>query len=397
MSGPRSPAALLADVRESFWLVPGVFAVGAVAAAIGLSALELQLDLPVEWLLPGGPDGARSLLSSIITAMISFTALVFSITVVALQLASSQYSPRVLRTFLQDRIIQVTLGTFVATFLFAMVVLAALPTDDERQLPELSLAVSMSLVLASTAMFIYYLHHMTTVMRVSHIIASIGSQTRRTIERRLPGDGAAPPPVTGEVVQVVPAPGSGMVTDVDLARLARLAREHDCAISVVPTPGDFVLAGAPLLHAHRLPAGEPRPLPVGHAAREVTIGVERTPGQDVGFGFRQLADIAERALSPAVNDVTTATRAVQEAHDLLRRLATRPERPWTVRDDDGTVRVRVNCLPFDAYLAMVVDDLRVTAGSQPRIARLLDALLEDLHAVALPVHRPALRRRMPTG
>lgn len=397
MSTPRSPAALLAEVRDSFWLVPAVFAVGAVATAIGLSALELQLDLPVEWILPGGPAGARSLLSSIITAMISFTALVFSITVVALQLASSQYSPRVLRTFLQDRIIQATLGTFVATFLFAMVVLAALPARDQQLLPELSLAVSMVLVLASVAMFIYYLHHMTTVMRVSHIIASIGAQTRRTIERHLPGDGAPPPPVTGEVVQVVPAPESGMVTDVDLARLARLAREGDCAISVVPTPGDFVVAGAPLLRAHRLPVGEPRPLPTGRAARAVAIGVERTPGQDVGFGFRQLADIAERALSPAMNDVTTATRAVQEAHDLLRRLATHPERPWTVRDDDGTVRVRVTCLPFDTCLAMIVDDLRATAGPQPRITRLLDALLEDLHAVALPAHRPALRRRMPAG
>ncbi len=396
MSRPRRPAALLAEVRDSFWLVPAVFAVGAVAAGIGLSALELRLDLPVEWILPGGPDGARSLLSSIITAMISFTALVFSITVVALQLASSQYSPRILRTFLQDRIIQATLGTFVATFLFAMVVLAALPARDEQRLPELSLAVSMSLVLASTAMFIYYLHHMTTMMRVSHIIASIGAQTRRTVERHLPDDDQ-PPPVAGEVVQVVPAPTPGMVTDVDLARLARLARQHDCAISVIPAPGDFVVVGAPLLRAHRLPAGEPRRLPAARAARGVTIGVERAPGQDLGLGFRQLADIAERALSPAVNDVTTATRALQEAHDLLRRLATRPERPWTVRDGDGTTRVRVDPLPFDTYLAMIVDDVRATAGSQPRITRLLDALVEDLYAVALPAHRPALRRRMPAG
>ncbi|WP_422733435.1 DUF2254 domain-containing protein [Micromonospora sp. WMMD558] len=397
MSRPRNPAALAAEVLASFWLLPAVCAVGAVAAAIGLSVLELHLDLPVEWLLPGGPAGARSLLSSIITAMISFTALVFSITVVALQLASSQYSPRVLRTFLQDRTIQATLGTFVATFLFAMVVLAALPARDEQRLPELSLAVSMSLVLGSSGMFIYYLHHITTVMRVSHIIASIGAQTRRTIERHLPDDEHPPLRVTGDVVQVLPAPVPGMVTDVDVARLARLAREHGCAISVVPTPGDFVVAGAPLFRAHRCPGDEPRPLPADRAARTVTIGVERTPGQDVGFGFRQLADIAERALSPASNDVTTATRAVQEAHDLLRRLATRPERARTVRDDDGTVRVQVNSLPFDTYLAMIVDDVRATAGPQPRITRLLDALLDDLYAVALPTHRPAIRRRMPHG
>ena len=173
-------------------------------AAIGLSALELQLDLPFGGVVPSGPAGARSLLSSIITAMISFTALVFSITVVALQLASSQYSPRVLRTFLQDRIIQATLGTFVATFLFAMVVLAALPDQEDQRLPELSLAVSIALVLASSATFIYYLHHITTVMRVSHIIGSIGAQTRRSIA-------GLPPPdepqvaVLGAVTQTVPA------------------------------------------------------------------------------------------------------------------------------------------------------------------------------------------------
>ena len=395
MSRPRTIPARLAEIRQSFWLIPAIFAAGAVVAAIGLSVLELRLVLPVERILPSGPPGARSLLSSIITAMISFTALVFSITVVALQLASSQYSPRVLRTFLQDRIIQATLGTFVATFLFAMVVLAALPTQDSERLPELSLAVSMSLVLASTAMFIYYLHHITTLMRVSHIIAAIGTQTRRTIDRHVP-DREEPVAVLGDVVQVVPAPEAGMVTDVDLPLLARLAHEHDCAVTVVPAPGDFVVTGAPLLRCHGLASGTPRPLSAERVVHAVTIGVERTPGQDVGFGIRQLADIAARALSPASNDVTTAVRAVQEAHDLLRRLATRPDPARVLRDDDGTVRVQANHTTYDTYLAMIIDELHSTADRQPRITRLLDAVLADLDSVALPAHRPAIRRRLAT-
>ncbi|MEU8047939.1 DUF2254 domain-containing protein [Micromonospora echinofusca] len=386
-------SAWLAGVRDSFWLVPATFAVGAVAAAVGLSVLELQLDLPVEGILPSNAAGARSLLSSIITAMISFTALVFSITVVALQLASSQYSPRVLRTFLQDRIIQEALGTFVATFLFAMVVLAALPARDGERFPALSLAVSMSLVLASSGFFIYYLHHITTVMRVSHIITSIGAQTRRSIAR-LPASDERTVVVRGDVTQTVPAPGPGMVTHVDLPLLARLAREHDCALAVVPAPGDFVVEGAPLVRVHRAAGATARPVPDDRAARGVTIGMERTPGQDVGFGFRQLADIAERALSPAVNDVTTAVRAVQEAHDLLRRLANRPDPIHVVRDDDGTVRVRVNGVPYDVLLAMVVDDIRLVADRQPRVARLLDDVTRDLATVALPVHRAAIARRL---
>ncbi|GIJ41442.1 DUF2254 domain-containing protein [Micromonospora andamanensis] len=396
MSRPRTAAARLAEIRQGFWLIPALFAASAVVVAVGLSVLELRLRLPVGSILPSGPAGARSLLSSIITAMISFTALVFSITVVALQLASSQYSPRVLRTFLQDRVIQSTLGTFVATFLFAMVVLAALPARDSERLPELSLAVSMSLVLASTAMFIYYLHHITSVMRVSHIIAAIGVQSRRTIDRYVP-DREEPTRISGEVVQVVLAAAAGLVTSADLALLAGLAREHDCAITVVPVPGDFVVAGAPLLHCHRMPSGRPRPLPAERVAHSVTIDVERTPGQDVGFGLRQLADIATRALSPASSDVTTAVRAVQEAHDLLRRLATRPDPVGIVRDDDGTVRVLANRSTFAGHLAMTIDEIRNAAGGEPRINRLLDTIVTDLDSVALPIHRPAIRRRLPTG
>lgn len=385
----------LAEVRESFWLVPAAFAIGAVATAVGLSVLELQLDLPFEGILPSGPAGARSLLSSIITAMISFTALVFSITVVALQLASSQYSPRVLRTFLQDRIIQATLGTFVATFLFAMVVLAALPAQDGERFPELSLAVSMSLVLASSGIFIYYLHRITTVMRVSHIIASIGAQTRRSIAH-LPPPEEPETVVPGVVTQTVPATEPGMINNIDLPLLARLAREHHCAITVVPTPGDFVAAGTPLVRVHQVAGSTARPVPTDQISRGVTIGMERTPGQDLGFGFRQLADIAERALSPAVNDVTTAVRAMQETHDLLRRLAVRPDPTHVVRDDDGTVRVQVSGVPYDVLLAMTVDDIRLLSGQQPRVARLLDAVVRDLATVTLPVHRAAIGRRLPS-
>ncbi|WP_170839397.1 DUF2254 domain-containing protein [Micromonospora halophytica] len=385
-------------MRGSFWLVPAVFAVSAVVLAVGLSVLELRLALPIGGILPSGPAGARSLLSSIITAMISFTALVFSITVVALQLASSQYSPRVLRTFLQDRVIQITLGTFVATFLFAMVVLAALPDRAAGRLPELSLAASMALVLCSTAVFIYYLHHITTVMRVSHIIAAIGVQTRRCLDADRSGDegdeGDGEPEHAGQICQVIGALGPGMIVDVDVDLLAEIARRHRCAISVVPVPGDFVAEGAPLLHVHPVGDQPPAPLDPGDTVQGVSISVERTPGQDIGFGLRQLADIAERALSPGINDVTTAERAVREAHDLLRRLAVRPRLPRVVHDDDGTVRAVARRQSFDSLLAVAVDDVAYAGRDQPRITRALVEMLRDLTTVALPEHLPAVRRRL---
>ncbi|MGB2568679.1 DUF2254 domain-containing protein [Micromonospora citrea] len=394
MSRTQTRSSRLASVRSSFWLIPAVFAVSAVLLAVGLSVLELRLVLPIGGILPSGPAGARSLLSSIITAMISFTALVFSITVVALQLASSQYSPRVLRTFLQDRVIQITLGTFVATFLFAMVVLAALPDRAAGRLPELSLAASMALVLCSTAVFIYYLHHITTVMRVSHIIASIGVQTRRCLDADRSSDDDGEPEHPGRICQVIGALGPGMIDDVDLDLLAEIARRHRCAISVVPGPGDFVAEGTPLLHVHPVDDRPPTPLDPNDTVQAVSISVERTPGQDIGFGLRQLADIAERALSPGINDVTTAQRAVQEMHDLLRRLAVRPRRPRAVRDDDGTVRAMARRQSFDSLLAVAVDDVAYAGRDQPRITQALVEMLRDLTTVALPEHLPAVRRRL---
>ncbi|WFE35153.1 DUF2254 domain-containing protein [Micromonospora sp. WMMD975] len=393
---PRTLRARLTAAWSGFWLVPAAFAAGAVLLALGLSVAELRLGLPTGGFLPSSVAGARSLLSSIITAMISFTALVFSITVVAVQLASSQYSPRVLRTFLQDRITQAALGTFLATALFAMVVLAALPAGSDARLPELSLAVTMVLVLASSGLFVYYLHHVTTVMRVSHIIVAVGAQTRRVIEDQYPV-GPPPGPVAplAPPVQVITATAPGMVDHVDLDRLAALARGHDCALSVLPAPGDFVVAGQPLIAVHPLPGrSSPTPVPDARACVAVSLGVERTLGQDVGFGFRQLTDIAERALSPGINDTTTAVRSVQEMHDLLRRLAGRPGQRMLVDDPDGTPRVRARTQVFDGFLAVAIDDIRRAGQDQPRITRLLDAVLADLRTVARPEHLPDIVRRI---
>ncbi|MFY1691212.1 DUF2254 domain-containing protein [Plantactinospora sp. WMMB782] len=392
MARPQTRASRAASIRDSFWLIPACFTAGSVLLAIALSTLELRLVVPLDVILPSESAGARALLSAIITAMISFTALVFSITMVALQLTASQYSPRVLRTFLQDRVIQIALGLFIATFLFAIVVLAALP--DTARVPELSLATSLLLVLASSSVFVWYLHHVTTIMRVSHIIAAIGAQTRRSLQADTdaapPADPAAP---AGPPAQVLSAGTGGLVTDVDLARLAARAALHDCLVVVLPTPGDFVAAGQPLLTVYPAGTTAPRPLPTDIADEVVSLAPERSPGQDIGFGFRQLADIAERALSPGVNDLTTAVRATQESHDLLRRLATRPDRPRTAVDDQGRLRALAPRQTFDSFLAVAVDDVAHAGRDQPRITSLLRRMLTDLATVAAEQHRTAIDRR----
>ncbi|MDW5329687.1 DUF2254 domain-containing protein [Plantactinospora sp. KLBMP9567] len=394
MSRPRSWSFQVASIWSSFWLLPALFAAASVALAIVLSAVEARLVLPLGGILPSGPAGARALLSSIITAMISFTALVFSITVVALQLFSSQYSPRALRTFLQDRGIQVVLGTFVATFLYSMALLATLPDSAGTRLPELSLTISIVMVLISVAAFIYYLHHMTTIMRVSHVIASIGAQTRRSVHRHLdPGEGGPATGPLGPVEQVLTAPGAGVVTTTDLPRLAAVADRRRCVLVVVPLPGEYVVAGAPLLRVHR--AGHSPPLPVrpDEVFTAIDVGPERAPGQDIGFGFRQLADIAERALSPGINDITTAVRAIQEMHDLLRRLLQRSDGPHVVRNSTGEIRALMRRQSYESYLTVAIDDVRHAGQGQPRVLRLLASVLEDLAADAPARYRDAVDRR----
>ncbi|WP_422768713.1 DUF2254 family protein [Plantactinospora sp. WMMC1484] len=379
-----------------FWLLPGLFAVCSVCLGVGLSFLEQRVGIPVKDFLPSAPAGARSLLSSIISAMISFTALVFSITVVALQLASSQYSPRVLRAFLEDRGIQTSLGTFIATFLFATVVLVTLPDRPDQRLPELSLAVSILLLLLSTAVFIYYLHHITTIMRVSHLIGAIGRQTRHSIARHHHWPEADPgtPEHLGAPIRTICTRAPGVVMDVDLAALAVMAERHHCAFTVLPLPGDFLPAGAGLLTVHRLPGKPPREVRASAVRRTFAIGAERTSGRDIGFGFRQLADIATRALSPSSNDVTTAVNAVRESHDLLRRLAEQPVPPFFVAVRHGVSRVYAPRQGFEDFVSVAVDEVLQTGREHPRITRLLAAVLRDLAAIAAPQHRPMLESRL---
>ncbi len=394
MRSPRTRASLFWSAWRSFWLLPAACTVGAAVLAVGLPLTQLHLELPFNGIVPSGAPAARSLLSSIVTAMISLTALVFSITIVVLQLASSQYSPRVMRTYLEDRSTQFTLGVFVATFVYSMILLSEISDQPGGGPPQIALMVAILLVIGSAAVFIFYIQHITRTLRVSHIIASIGAQTRHLIDRYHPTDAPAETPsAPGLVARVMTAPDPGIVTDVDLDRLARLARSRRCRLVVVVQPGDYVAAGQPLVTVHRDGDGEPGRIEESDVARVVTIGPERVAGQDVEFGFRQLADIAERSLSTAMNDVTTALRAVDELHDLLRRVATRPLGDGVVHDSDGTVRAIARRAGFDRFAAAGVDDVAYAGRDQPRVRRRLARMLDDLAGVAAPVHRAAIRRR----
>lgn len=382
-------------LRDKFWVLPLVFALAAALLGLGLTVLDDWLDTSLELplLFAGGPEGARSLLSAIITSMISFTGLVFSITVVVLQLTSSQFSPRVLRTFLRDWFNQVALGVFVATFVYSLVVLRAVrgTAETDTFVPQVSVTVAFGFVLASVAVFIFYIDHIAQSIRAATIVTQIGEDTRAVIGRTHPSDtrglpGVAPPAGAGTRVT---SEAPGVVQQVDGQGLLELAEEHGVTIRVLRAVGEFVPEGADLFDV----LGTAPPDAAALRA-QVLLGKERVLDDDPGFGLRQLVDIAERALSPGINDPTTAVQVIDQLHDLLRRLAARPLPGWQTFGEDDRVAVHVPRATFEDHLHLAVDEIARWGADSPRVQRRLRVMLVDVHEAALPENRDAVARAL---
>ncbi len=384
-------AALREYLRSSLWFIPLSFTV----ASILLAELLLTLDtrFPSGGAVFGGTaEGARSILSTIAQSMLSFTALVFTVTMLVLQLASSQLSPRVMRTFLRDRGNQVVLGLFVATFVYTLVVLRDIrtPVDGgEGFVPGIAVTAAFVLLLASVAAFIYYIDHMAHAIRATTVMDSIANETFAAMDRLFPdvrGAGIV------EDISAEPYPGStsdvraegwGVVVAVDESALLELAAVDDRAVRLVPTVGDAISRGAPLFQL----SGQWNGPDTDRLRQTVSLGQERTLQQDVAFGIRQLVDIALRALSSGINDPTTAVQALDRIEEVLRRLAAR-QFPSPLRcDAAGLPRLWMAWPTWASYLELATDEIRLAGAGQPLVARRLRTMLEDVAAVA-----PAERR-----
>jgi uncharacterized membrane protein len=384
------------SLRSGFWAVPSACVAVAVLASLGLVALDRRLQAELAFTFGAGPDGAREVLSAITTAMITFTGLVFSITVVVLQLTSSQFSPRVLRTFLRDRQTQYALGVFTATFVYSVMVLRTVNSgDDDEFVPAAATTFALVLLLVSVGLFVSYIHHIATAVQASSIITAIGAETRDALDRRFPPGRAEPVDAVGTLppddlpALEVPAPTSGVLTTIDESRLVDLACAAGVVLRTQARVGDFLPEGAPMLDV----LGDPADLDVDAVVAAFAQAQDRTLQQDVAFGFRQLVDVAERALSPSMNDPTTAVQVLDQLHDLLRRLVTRPLRTGLHADDDGAVRLVVPPDGIRDYLALALDGIEQHGEDARPVQERLDALLVDVAAAALPQHRDAVERR----
>ncbi len=377
-----------------FWTLPSVISVVAVLAAVGLPVVDehLQGDLP--YLFSGNVDSARSLLSTIASAMISLTGLVFSITMVVMQLASSQFTPRLLGTFLSSRITQVTLGVFTSSFLFAFVVLRDVRGGDDPFVPQLSVTTAFVLVLASVAMFFAFIHHITMSIQVGQVIDRVAKGTVRALKEGSDAqwdDTSAVPPSwsqqPGPSVVVTTGARHGVVQRIHFSHLVERAERAGVVVELRTRPGDVRHAGQDLALVHGAGAGDD----VLDGVREAFgLGKDRTMQQDPEFGVRQLVDIAERALSPGINDPTTAVQVLDELHRILRVAAARPDRSSHLVDGAGAVRVIDRPTTFSGLLDLALDEIAHYGKDTLQVPVRIGALLDDVEQMARPEHAAAV-------
>lgn len=376
------------------WIAP---LVGIGVAAV-LAAAALFIDAQFDWdgdppppLFGGSPSTARTLLSVIATATTTLLALVFTILAVVIQLGSSQYSPRVLRTLFQDFQSHFTIGTFVATIAYALVMLLALgPGEDDARGMATTLAFGMAVIAIVT--FAIYANHIVHSVRISSIINRIAIETRRLIDAEFPDPVGAPasaPPRLSTPSGTVPSSRWGVIVDIDDTRLVEAAAAEDVVISLTAGIGEQVHEGAPLMAIHGDWSGD-----VTSLRDHVDLAGERQLGRDVGWGFRILTDIATRAVSTGINDATTATQAIDRSHALLRVLVCRSLAVGVLTDEYGDVRVVIPTPDWEHFVSLTTDEVRRDGASSVQVIRRLRELFVDLEGIAPEERKPALSRRL---
>jgi uncharacterized membrane protein len=374
-------------LRTNLWLVPTLEIVFAVALFAGTYALD-RAAYDGTWHLPsfvisGSADAARQILTAIAAAVITVVTLVFSITIVTLTLASTQFGPRMLRNFIRDRITQLTLGSFVATFVYSILALVSIgPGAHGEFVPHVSITVTMVLVVADVAVLVVFIDHIAKSIQLPQVIASIAGDLAHAIEADVAESATdvvkAGPSLSEMLVRldedsgVVRAPSSGYLQYVSMSTLIDISSRGHAVIRLLHRPGHFVVEGEPLANVWPAAAtpGVARALGGAHAT-----GPHRTLTQDLSFAVDQLVEIAIRALSPAVNDTFTALACIDWLGDGLGKIASR-WRPVTVhRDAAGQVRVITVTVSFRRLAERAHDKIRQASRGMPAVMiRQLEAI-----------------------
>lgn len=392
------------DTTSRLWLLPAAITAAGVALAVVLVEISAGVSAELLGRFPrlfgAGADGARGMLSTIASSMITVAGVTFSITIAAVAQTAAQYTPRVLRTFMRDRANQAVLGTFVGVFAYCLVVLRTIRGGDEGAfVPAAAVLGGFVLALLGVGVLIFFIVHISQLLQASSILDRVRRETEDAVDRLFPADlgesgtraaGGAPggtaPGGTADPARgpwrALGARTSGYVQSVDEDGLLAFARTRGAVVRMALGVGEFAVEGTPL--AAIAPAGAPPGRPGGagdaqgdeHALNALyVLSPYRTVTQDAAFGILQVVDIALKALSPGINDTTTAVTCVDHLAAVLARIARR-QLPAAVRADaDGTVRVIAAAPTFESLVGTAFDDVRRSAAENVTVlARLLDAL-----------------------
>ncbi|GFE71106.1 DUF2254 domain-containing protein [Chroococcus sp. FPU101] len=377
-------------LHSSFWFVPTLM----VILAIGLSFLTIWLDQTLKtniieqlgWAYSLGPSGSRAILSAIASSMATVATTAFSITIVALQLASSQFGPRLLRNFMQDTGNQIVLGTFISTFVYCLLVLRTINGVEENEfVPHLAVTCGIGLAIASIGVLIYFIHHSASSIQVDRVIDKVGHELEDAITRLYPdkmGRSASKlnsEPLTEILTNLernaypIKTTDSGYIQTIDHQQLMQVAIENNLLLKVQNHPGNFVVQGSDLV----LVLGEERfhKQLTQKINNTFVLGLQRTEQQDVEFSVNQLVEIAVRALSPGINDPFTAIRCIDQLSSALCYLAQR-EIPSPYRyDDHGKLRIIAEPISFADVTDAAFNQIRQYGNTSVSVTiRLLEAI-----------------------
>jgi uncharacterized membrane protein len=398
------------NVRASYWFLPSLMAVGAIGVALAMVWIDVQLtgdwQRKIPFLFYSQPDAARSLLATLAGSMITVAGVTFSLTLLAVSHATGQFGPRLLNNFMRDRGNQLTLGTFIATFLYCLIVLRTVrnafeaphsaespETAVQAFVPHLSVAVAVLLAIFSVAVLIYFIHHVPESIRLSNVVSGVGRELVRQIERIFPEMIAEPRPdkdgwrTTADLPdrfredsQPVVATKGGYIQAVDEEGLLHAAVDHDLIIWLTRKPGDFLCESLEML---RVRAAEPLTDKLSEKLRRLfAVGVHRSIEQNVMFAVDQLAEVAQRALSPGVCDPQTAMYSLDWLKRGMVRLMRRDQPRGYRYDRDGELRIVANPPGFADFCAAIFGQLNPYVATDRNAALHMMRILGELHGIA---------------
>ncbi|MBD2440931.1 DUF2254 domain-containing protein [Nostoc sp. FACHB-110] len=377
------------QLHSSYWFIPAVMAVVATALAFTMLNFDRsdKVNLDYWWIYTGGSDGARSLLGSVAGSMISVAATAFSITIVALQLAASNFGPRLLRNFMQDTGNQVVLGTFIGTFIYCLLVLRTIHGEGdgyEQYVPQLSVTVGTLLAIISIGVLIYFIHHASTIIQASHVIENVSEDLHSAIKRLFPERIGHGEPEDSLGVEKMPmsfeqealpirANGTGYLQAIDNVELMEIACKHNLLIRLQVRPGKFLIQGSDLVLV--LPGKKVNKKLTKQINDAFILGKERTEQQDIEFPIDQLVEIALRAISPGINDPFTAIRCIDRLSAGLCHLVQR-DFPSPYRyDKNQKLRFIAKGVDFQELVDRAFNQIRQYGKSDAGVTiRLLEAI-----------------------